>query len=116
VRPADSLQAPFVTCTLLSNAILSDPCTPSSRATQFSLLCKSLHLDPSAADVLETLRDPAQVESGRLMEVIEGMGFENTFRGVVGPDGWIRPDQMGYQQSGGLGRDLKRAGVRCVIM
>lgn len=116
MRAANSLQAPFATCTLLSNAILSDPCTPSSRATQFSLLCKSLHLDPSAPDVLDTLRDPAQVGSGRLMAVIEGMGFENTFRGVFGPDGWIRPDQMGYQQSGGLGRDLERAGVRCVIM
>jgi hypothetical protein len=66
--------------------------------------------------VLDTLRDPSHVESERLMEVIEGMGFENTFRGVVGPDGWVRSDQMGYQQSGGLGRDLKRAGVGCVIM
>jgi hypothetical protein len=44
------------------------------------------------------------------------MGFQSIFRGVAGKEGWVSPDQMEYQHSGDLARDLLSAGVEYVIV
>jgi hypothetical protein len=66
--------------------------------------------------VLDNLRDPSKVSTDQLIEAVQGMGASGTFRGVVGSDGWVRNDEMEYQNSGGLANGLRSAGVRCVIM
>ena len=109
-------KAPFQTVTLLSNAILTDPFDPAFRNEQFALLAEKLDLDPSKPGTLETIRDPVKVPSDRLVKAVFDMGTQSTFRAVVGSDGWCRPDQMAYQHSGQFARDLKAAGVKCIIM
>ncbi|GFZ43710.1 hypothetical protein JCM24511_01430 [Saitozyma sp. JCM 24511] len=109
-------KAPFVTATLMSNAILTDPLPPSSRRDQFAAFCRALGADPSSPAILEELRDTTRYPTAKLIEAVQAMGGLSTFRGVVGDDGWNRADEMAYQQSGGLAAGLKAAGVKCVIM
>lgn len=78
-------------------------------------LCASLGIDYSATDVLEQLRDTNKISTEMFMAAVQGDGDAATYRGVAGVDGWVRADMMAYQESGGLARDLKRAGVKCVI-
>lgn len=44
------------------------------------------------------------------------MGFHSIFRGVAGNEGWNSADQMEFQHSGDLGRQLRIAGVEHVIL
>lgn len=95
------------------------PKTAAELRPQFEALCQALGLDPQAPDVLETLRDPAQVPPEALMHVIEtdALGVTNgTFRGCL--DGtWMAndPDPMTWQRSGEMGRKLREKGVKCII-
>ena len=100
---------------LQSNAVISDPVQPAERNCQVQDLCKSLGIDYNAPDLLEQLRDTSKVTTEQLMKAVQGDGDAATYRGVAGPDGWVRSDMMAYQQSGRLASDLKRAGVKCVI-
>lgn len=108
--------APFVTATLQSNAILTDPLTAVERRGQFAELCCALDLNPESPGVIETLRNREQIPTAKLIAAVEGLGTESTFRGVVGHDGWVEADQMAYQASGALARGLASAGVRAVIV
>lgn len=107
-------RAPFVTATLQSNAILTDPLSREERRGQFHELCAALDLDSESPDILTTLRDRARVPTTALIAAVEGMGVESTFRGVVGD--WVDADQMAFQASGALARGLAAAGVRAVIL
>jgi hypothetical protein len=78
-------------------------------------LCSAFGIDYNAPDVLEQLRDTSKISTERLMEAVQSGGDAITYRGVAGIDGWVRKDMMDYQESGGLARDLKSAGVKCVI-
>ncbi len=89
--------------------------TPASRNEQFSALCQALGLDRQAPDILDTLRDTSKVSTEALISGVLAMGDLSTFRGVVGTDGWVRADEMQFQQNGGLAKGLWDAGVRCVI-
>lgn len=111
-------RSPFASVMLQSNAILSDPLTRSDRADQFAAFARELGADPSSPTVLADLRDTAKYPTSALVRAVERMGTLGTFRGVVGEDGdgWVRANQMAYQRSGGLGRDLAAAGVKCVIV
>lgn len=103
--------APFVSATLQSNAILTNAVTPSSKAEQFSAFCEAL----GAEEDLEALRNEERYPTAAIIDAVQRMGVQGTFRGVV-EDGWIEADQMEYQASGQLGRDLVAAGVKVVIM
>lgn len=106
--------APFVTALLQSNGIVSDPLMPAERETQFAAFCAQLGADPTSPTILAELRDTTRYPTAQLVKAVENMGIHSTFRGVV-EDGWLRPDQMDFQRSGGMGEALKAAGVRCVI-
>lgn len=112
-------QAPFVTATLQSNAILTDPLTPAERREQFDELCGVLGISLEGADArtkaLSILKDRSLTPTSALIAAVEKMGAASTFRGVV-EDGWLDADQMGFQASGGLARGLAAAGVRAVIL
>lgn len=94
---------------------MTNPVTPASRNSQFTALCKALSLDPSSPDILGTLRDTSKVSTEALIAGVLAIGELSTFRGVVGTDGWVREDEMEFQQNGGLAKGLREAGVRCVI-
>ncbi|MDN8999735.1 hypothetical protein Q0P46_14560, partial [Staphylococcus aureus] len=70
--------------------------------------------DPTSPTIFAELRDTTRYPTAQLVKAVENMGIHSTFRGVV-EDGWLRPDQMDFQRSGGMGEALKAAGVRCVI-
>ncbi|WVQ72669.1 hypothetical protein IAR50_002228 [Cryptococcus sp. DSM 104548] len=107
--------APFITAHLQSNAILADPLTPAARRDQFSAFCQALGANPASPNILEELRDTTKYPTRMMMTAVQNMGELCTFRGVVGSDGWVRADQMEFQQSGGLARGLKQAGVKCIV-
>lgn len=103
-------QAPFVSATLLSNAILTNALTPASRADQFAAFCSALGAEHDIA----ALRDEEKYPTDALIQAVHKMGEHGTFRGVV-EEGWVHPNQMEYQRSGALGRDLVAAGVKVVV-
>jgi hypothetical protein len=109
-------QAPFVTALLQSNAIVVNPVDPASRDDQFKQLCAALDIDAGRPDVLEVLRDTSLLSTEQLLHAVQVMSTFGTFRGVAGSDGWVRSDEMEYQHSGRLAKDLDLAGVRCVIL
>ncbi|WVF67724.1 hypothetical protein IAT40_002483 [Kwoniella sp. CBS 6097] len=109
-------KAPFITAHLQSNAILAAPLTPSTRNTQFQAFCQALGVDPSSLNILSQLRDSSKYPTQRIIKAVQEMGDQCTFRGVVGDDGWVRTDQIDYQRSGGLAKDLRDAGVKCIIV
>ncbi|KAF9497822.1 carboxylesterase [Pleurotus eryngii] len=112
--------APFNSAVLQSNAILTNPRTPSELRPQYRALCKALGLDPDDPNTLATLRDPGRTPSTLITHVIEtdAVGTEfGTFRGCV--DGkWIAesPDPMSWQRSGALAQGLREKGVKSVII
>ncbi|BEI84548.1 hypothetical protein CcaverHIS002_0411520 [Cutaneotrichosporon cavernicola] len=100
-RAARGQDAAFVSATLQSNAILTDPLSRHAREDQFAQLASALGLDPNDPLVVERMRDREQIPTGRLIAAIEGMGTESTFRGVA--DDLHGRDQMAFQASGGIG-------------
>ena len=108
------MPAPFVTALLQSNAILAAPLTRADRAEQFAALCTELGVDPSSPSALEHLKDESRFSTQDIVGAVERMGSQSTFRGVAADDGWVSPDQLAYQRTT-MGRDLRRAGVKCVI-
>ena len=45
------------------------------------------------------------------------MGYQSTFRGAAGDEtNWVHSDQMEYAKSGRMGKDLLKAGVKCVVI
>ncbi|BEI92325.1 uncharacterized protein CcaverHIS019_0411450 [Cutaneotrichosporon cavernicola] len=113
-RAARGQDAAFVSATLQSNAILTDPLSRHAREDQFAQLASALGLDPNDPLVVERMRDREQIPTGRLIAAIEGMGTESTFRGVA--DDLHGRDQMAFQASGELARGLAAAGVRVVVL
>lgn len=65
---------------------------------------------------MEKLRDTNQISTEQIIHAVQNMGFQSIFRGVAGKDGWVSADQMEYQHSGDLARDLLSAGVEYVIV
>ncbi|KAJ3509046.1 hypothetical protein NLJ89_g5425 [Agrocybe chaxingu] len=112
-------QAPFHVAILQSNAMLTDPKTPRELQPQFDALCQALSLDPSAPDILSTLRDPIKVSWESITKVIESKSFGafGTFRGCTSDD-WITTNRspMEWQRSGSLGRALKARGVQAIVV
>ncbi|CAA7265228.1 unnamed protein product [Cyclocybe aegerita] len=112
-------QAPFHVAVLQSNAILTDPKAPRELQPQFDALCRALNLDPTAPDILPTLRDPMKVSWESIRNVIasESFGAFGTFRGCSSDD-WIttNPSPMEWQRSGSLARALKARGVQAVVV
>ncbi|KIM90266.1 hypothetical protein PILCRDRAFT_177691 [Piloderma croceum F 1598] len=112
--------APFRSAVLQSNAMATNPKTPEEHRPQFHALCRALNLDPSASDILLTLRDPEKIPYSIITHVIEtgAIGVEyGTFRGCL--DGtWLSssPDPMTWQRSGGFAKALWDKGVRSVIV
>lgn len=106
--------------TLHSNAILTPPVSAASREDQFEALTRTLRLDPtdSEDDILAHLRDDSKISTESLIRAVESLGPLSTFRGVAGTgkDGWNPEDQIEQQRSGELGRRLKVAGVRFVVL
>ncbi|ODN92138.1 hypothetical protein L198_05811 [Cryptococcus wingfieldii CBS 7118] len=107
--------APFITAHLQSNAILADPLTPAVRKVQFEAFCQALGVDATTPNMLDELRDTAKYPTAKITKAVQDMGELCTFRGVVGSDGWVRADEMEFQQSGGLARGLRDAGVKCIV-
>ncbi|KAL4265741.1 AB hydrolase superfamily protein [Pleurotus pulmonarius] len=111
---------PFNSAVLQSNAILTNPRTPSELRPQYRALCEALGLDPDDPNTLATLRDPGQTPWSSITRVIEtdALGTEfGTFRGCV--DGkWLAgsPDPMSWQRSGGLAQGLREKGVKSIII
>ncbi|KAI0032927.1 carboxylesterase [Vararia minispora EC-137] len=111
--------APFTSAVLQSNAISTDPKPLAELDEQFDAFVMALGLDPSAPDILSTLRDPKHVPWRRLTDLIdsEALGAHGTFRGAA--DGhWMsaEPGAMAWQRSGGLARGLAAHGVRSVVL
>ncbi|KAI0053722.1 carboxylesterase [Auriscalpium vulgare] len=111
--------APFQSAVLQSNAIVASPKTPLELRDQFRAFCRALKLDPDAPDVLNVLRDPAQISWQTITNLIdsEQLGSYGTFRGCL--DGtWLSadPDPMSWQRSGGLARGLQAHGVHSIIL
>ncbi|KLT38952.1 alpha/beta-hydrolase [Cutaneotrichosporon oleaginosum] len=114
-RAARGGRAPFVTATLQSNAILTDPLSRHERAAQFAHLCAALGVDSAdETRAVDALRDRARFPSAALIAAVEGMGVNSTFRGVA--DALHGRDQMAFQASGALARGLAAAGVRAVVL
>ncbi|CAD6581306.1 MAG: hypothetical protein CYPHOPRED_001542 [Cyphobasidiales sp. Tagirdzhanova-0007] len=105
-------RAPFVTATLHSNAILSNPQDLDTAQKQFEVLCRMLDLEPHQNDVLERLRDTS---SGQLMEAVGNMGQHNTFRPAYGQDEWLKELVM-HQRSSTFAEGLQSAGVKSVLL
>ncbi|KZV76028.1 alpha/beta-hydrolase [Peniophora sp. CONT] len=118
-RLPEGVRAPFTSAALQSNAIATDPKTPSELHAQFEALCEALELDPAASDVLDSLRTTSWKRIADLIdaEKVGPLGTYGTFRGTS--DGaWmgIDPGAMRWQRSGGFARGLKAAGVRAVLL
>ena len=138
-RLRDGEKAPFRTAILQSNAIVSvcfcyhhslfvtdtahrtrtTPKTPAELGPQFEALCRALLLDPSAPDILETLRDTHRVPWSAITYAIENDALGvvyGTFRGCWEP-AWIGDtDTMAWQRTGGFARGLAAHGVRAVVV
>ncbi|KAH9888028.1 carboxylesterase [Cubamyces lactineus] len=118
-RLPEGEKAPFRTAILQSNAIVTTPKTPAELRPQFEALCRALLLDPSAPDILETLRDPHRVPWSAITHAIEtdALGvIYGTFRGCW-EQAWIGDtDTMAWQRTGGLARGLAAHGVRAVVV
>lgn len=95
--------------------MLTNPVHPSERNFHVQELCERLGIDYDSPDVLEQLRDTKRVSTEALIAAVQGDGEATTYRGVEGTDGWVAKDMMEYQESGGLARDLRAAGVKCII-
>ncbi|OSD05090.1 carboxylesterase [Trametes coccinea BRFM310] len=112
-------KAPFRTANLQSNAIVTTPKTPAELRPQFEALCRALFLDPTAPDILETLRDTHRVPWSAITYAIEtdALGaIYGTFRGAWEPS-WIGDtDTMAWQRSGDFARGLKAHGVEAVVV
>lgn len=108
-------RAPFVTALLQSNAILAPPLTRLERAEQFSELCAQLGADAKSPGILADLRDQEKYPTEAIIAAVQRMGSLSTFRGVAADDeGWSIRDILSYQRNS-MGRDLRSAGVKCVI-
>ncbi|KAF9485573.1 carboxylesterase [Pholiota conissans] len=111
--------APFQSAAMQSNAILTDPKTPSRLQPQYDALCRGLKLDPEASDTLSILRDPVRIPWSTITHIIEtdALGLFGTFRGCSSKD-WatVDPGLMEWQRSGGLARGLKEHGVKSVLI
>lgn len=98
----------------------TDPKTPTELRPQFHALCRALKLDPTASDILATLRDPVRVPWSTITRVIEtdALGTKyGTFRGCLSDDWFLStPGPMAWQRSGALARGLQASGVRSVIV
>jgi len=109
-------KAPFHSAIMQSNAILTDPKTPSELQPQFDALCRALNLDPSAPNIL---KDLVNVPWESITKVIDSdvLGPYGTFRGCLADD-WVsvQPEPMAWQRSGELGRGLLAHGVKCVVI
>ncbi|KAI6164473.1 Alpha/Beta hydrolase protein [Pisolithus thermaeus] len=119
-RLPDGEMSPVHTAVLQSNAILTVPKTAAELRPQFEALCRVLHLDPKAPQILETLRDPARVPPETLMSVIgdNTVGVEHgTFRGCLDGE-WMAsdPDPMTWQRCGNLTRKLREKGVKGIAI
>lgn len=97
----------------------TDPQTRAEYRAQFVALCEALKLDPTAPDILATLRDPTKISWSAITNVIEteALGPHGTFRGCLSEDWLARsPDPMAWQRSGGFARGLRAHGVRSIII
>ncbi|KIK65101.1 hypothetical protein GYMLUDRAFT_39488 [Collybiopsis luxurians FD-317 M1] len=119
-RLPDTTESPFRSAILMSNAIVMAPKTPAELRPQFEALCQALSLDPHSPDILSTLRNPDIVPASTICRVIEtdAIGVEyGTFRGCV-DNSWMAsyPDAMTWQRSGQFAANLKKKGVKSVIV
>ncbi|KAF5392042.1 hypothetical protein D9757_003186 [Collybiopsis confluens] len=119
-RLPDATMSPFRRAILMSNAIVTTPKTPQELRPQFEALCRALHLDPHAPDILSTIRNPDIVPASTICRVIEtdSLGTEyGTFRGSV-DNVWMAstPDPMAWQRSGQFATQLKTKGVESIII
>lgn len=116
----DGEMSPIHTAILQSNAILTVPKTAAELRPQFEALCRALHLDPKAHQILKSLRDCDRVPAETLMGIIEdnSVGVENgTFRGCLDGE-WMAsdPDPMTWQRCGNLARKLREKGVKGIAI
>jgi hypothetical protein len=78
-------------------------------------------LDPDAEDVVEILKDPARVPWASITKVIEDpenpLGLYGTFRGCLSED-WTQtsPRPMERQRDGSFARELKKRGVKFIVV
>ncbi|KAI0765875.1 carboxylesterase [Trametes elegans] len=117
-RLPDGEKAPFRTAVLQSNAIVTTPKTATELRPQFAAFCRALFLDPTAPDILTTLRDPVRVPWSAITHAIDNdaLGVEyGTFRGCA-DSAWLGDsDAMAWQRTGGLARGLAAHGVQAVV-
>jgi hypothetical protein len=114
----------FIACYLLLVESLpwhrTNPKTPQELRSQFHALCTALDLDPSAKDVLETLRDSSRIPASRITKVIEELGEYGTFRGTLGGSWWPTSsgelDPLESQRSGEFARALRAKGIRSILV
>ncbi|ORX39561.1 Alpha/Beta hydrolase protein [Kockovaella imperatae] len=109
-----SVQAPFRTATLLSNALYEDPFTLEDHQPQFEALCRRCAIDPTGANILDQLRDRKRLPMETLFQHVRDLGLQSSF--VPASGGWLFNDMMGYQQRGDMARELLKAGVKCIIV
>ncbi|KAI0641364.1 carboxylesterase [Trametes meyenii] len=118
-RLPEGEKAPFHSAILQSNAIVTTPKTPAELRPQFEALCRALYLDPSAPDILETLRNPQRVPWSAITHAIDtgALGtIYGTFRGAWEPSWLGDTDTMTWQRSGGFAKGLTDHGVRAVVV
>ncbi|KAJ4481216.1 Alpha/Beta hydrolase protein [Lentinula aciculospora] len=120
-RLPETVQSPFQSAILMSNAIVMVPKPPAELRPQFEALCQALSLDPQSPDVLKTLQDRSLVPASKICELIEtdALGTEHgTFRGCEDDNSWMAssPDLMTWQRSGSLAANLTKKGIRSIVI
>ena len=105
-------KAPFITATMYSNAVISNPQDLDRTQNQFEVLCRRLSLDPKQSNILDKLR---AIPSETLMQAVQSMQKLDTFRTVLSQDEWLK-ETVEYQRSAQFANGLRAAGIESVLL